>query len=140
MKNRIGTGVGAIILGALVSLGPQFIFPLCEATEDGHFMQCHWTGQAEIGVGILIALLGLVLILCPSAESRLGLSIAVSLASLVVLLYPHVLIGGCAMEMMPCHTLTFPALTVLGILGFVAFALNSVYLYRGQRAKSGAQS
>ncbi|MDR0424990.1 MAG: DUF4418 family protein [Clostridiales Family XIII bacterium] len=139
MKNRVFTGIGAIILGLLVSLGPQYLFRLCAPLADGSFMRCHWTGQAEIGLGALIALLGLGLALSPSAEVRLGLSVAAILACAVVILMPNTLIGGCGMRSMACRAVTFPALTVAGTLGMIGFAVNALYLYRGQRRKAALQ-
>ncbi|MDR1616108.1 MAG: DUF4418 family protein [Syntrophomonadaceae bacterium] len=135
MKNRVFVGTGAIIGGLLVSLGPQFIFKLCPPTADGRFMRCHWTGQAEIGMGLLIVLLGLGLVLFPSYEIRLGLSISVILACIVALLFPSVLIGGCEAETMACRVVTFPALTVICILGIVGFVTNALYLCSGWQRK-----
>lgn len=99
---------------------------------DGRWMKCHWTGQAEIGVGILVILLGGALIFFPDNKVRLGLSIAVLLSGILALLLPHVLIGGCAMETMNCRAVTFPALTVISILTIAGFAANTVYLYRAR--------
>jgi hypothetical protein len=132
VKNRVISGAGAAIAGLLISLGPQYLFKLCSPMADGRWMKCHWTGQAEIGVGILVILLGGALIFFPDNKVRLGLSIAVLLSGILALLLPHVLIGGCAMETMNCRAVTFPALTVISILTIAGFAANTVYLYRAR--------
>ena len=130
MKNRVISGAGAIVAGLLISLGPQFLFKLCPPMEGGRWMKCHWTGQAEIGVGILAAILGCLMIFFPDNKVRLGLSIAVLFSGILALLLPTVLIGGCGMETMPCRSAAFPALTVISVLTVVGFAANTIYLYR----------
>jgi hypothetical protein len=102
--------------------------------EGGRWMKCHWTGQAEIGAGILVALLGGALIFFSDNKVRLGLSISVILSGILTLLLPTALIGGCAMETMSCRSVTFPALTVIAILTIVGFAANTVYLYRDRNS------
>ncbi|MDR1049342.1 MAG: DUF4418 family protein [Synergistaceae bacterium] len=135
MKNRIISGMGAMSAGLLIALGPQFLFKLCEPTAEGRWMKCHWTGQAEIGVGFLIAVLGVGLFLFASRAIRLGLSLSLFFAGILALSIPHALIGGCEMARMPCRVVTFPSLTVLGVLVIVGFALNSLYLYRKRLAE-----
>jgi hypothetical protein len=134
MKNRIISGIGAIIAGLLIALGPQFLFKLCEPMTSGRWMKCHWTGQAEIGVGFLIAALGVLMLLSSSQETRLGLSMPLVLAGCLALSLPHSLIGGCEMASMPCRKVTFPSLTVISVLTIVGFAANTFYLYRERRS------
>jgi hypothetical protein len=131
VKNRVISGAGAIIAGLLISLGPQFLFKLCPPMEGGRWMTCHWTGQGEIGVGGLIAILGCLMVFFSDNKVRFGLSVSVSLSGIPALLLP-VLIGGCAMETMSCRSVTFPALTVISILTVAGFAANAVYLYRAR--------
>jgi hypothetical protein len=97
-------------------------------------MTCHWTAQAEIGVGMFIVLLGLFLICCADKGVRLGISLGIFGGGILVLLFPHVLIGGCLMETMPCRVVAFPALSVLGVLTMAGSAANLYYL-NGQRGK-----
>jgi hypothetical protein len=133
VKNRVISGAGAIAAGLLIALGPQFLFKLCEPTAGGRWMKCHWTGQAEIGVGLFIAVLGAGLLLFASREIRLGLSLSLFFAGILALSLPHALIGGCEMARMPCRVVTFPSLTVIGILTIVGSAVNSFYLYKGRK-------
>ncbi|MDR1247306.1 MAG: DUF4418 family protein, partial [Clostridiales Family XIII bacterium] len=79
MRNRIIGGVTAIVLGLLVSLGPTYIFKVCPHT-GGAFMACHWTARAEIGVGMMISALGLLMIAVKSAGARLGFVAAIFLS------------------------------------------------------------
>ncbi|MDR1536023.1 MAG: DUF4418 family protein [Planctomycetota bacterium] len=130
MKNRIVSGIGAIVAGLLIALGPQFLFKLCGPMADGQWMKCHWTGRAEIGVGFFIVVLGLGLLLFAPEKIRLGLSLPLFFAGFLALSIPHALIGGCEMERMPCRAVAFPSLTVIGVLTIAGFAINSLYLYR----------
>ncbi|MDR2137366.1 MAG: DUF4418 family protein [Synergistaceae bacterium] len=144
MKNRVISGVAAIVLGLAIAWGPQCVFKVCEPTkglvmkgdfikEDSikeGFMTCHWTAQAEIGVGMFIALLGLFLLCCPVKDVRLGVTVGIFGAGVLSLLFPHVLIGGCRMETMACRTVAFPTLSVLGVLTLAGSAANLCYLSR----------
>jgi hypothetical protein len=95
------------------------------------YMRCHWTAQAEIGIGgPLIAALGIALIFSASSKIRLGLTIGIFLSAVLALLIPHVLIGGCSGHLMPCRKITFPAITVISVLLLIAAAFNAWYLAR----------
>ena len=129
MKNRIILGVVVVVFGLLIALGPQFLFKVCPVVGDV-IMKCHWSAQAEIGVGALIAALGIALIVFANPKTRLGLTIGVLLSGILVLLIPHALIGGCPGHLMPCRKITFPALTVISILLLIMAAVNVLYLAR----------
>jgi uncharacterized membrane protein YedE/YeeE len=128
MKNRIISGAAAIAAGLLIALGPQFLFKVCPVEEM--LMKCHWSARAEIGVGALIAALGIALIFFANSKIRLGLTIGIFLAGVLALFIPHALIGGCAMHTMQCRKVAFPAITVIGILLLIGAAANAVYLAR----------
>lgn len=127
-KNRLLTGGAYTILGILTAIGPNTIFAVCEAM-DGKFMKCHWTAQAEIGNGAIIAILGFLLFLS-SHTIRVGLQIALLALSVQTILLPNVLIGVCGGNHMSCHSLTLPALNVIGIVSIVIGAVNLIYLLR----------
>ena len=133
MKKLI-IGIVVIALGLLISLGPQFLFKVCPVMDDMH-MKCYWSAQAEIGIGAVIAALGIGLIIFASAKIRLGLTIGILLSGVLALLIPHVLIGGCTMHTMPCNKITFPALTVIIILLLIGMAFNVVYLAKKKEDK-----
>jgi hypothetical protein len=86
MKNRIISGGAVIIFGMLIALGPQFLFKVCPA-EGGMYMKCHWSAQADLGVGgPLICGLGIALILFANPKIRLGLTIGIFLSGVLALL------------------------------------------------------
>lgn len=127
-KNGSITGGLYTILGILTAVGPHTIFAVCDAM-DGKYMKCHWTAQAEIGTGLIIAILGLLLFLS-SFEIRLGLQIALLALSVQAILLPDVLIGVCGGNHMSCRSLTLPAINVIGAIGIVAGLINLFYLWR----------
>jgi len=111
LKNSLFYGITTIILGLLVALGPEFLFRVCGA-HNGTFTLCYWTARAEIGMGMLIAALGLCFITFTDPKTQLGLLIGIFLTGIIVIGLPYVLIGGCSAKTMPCHAVAFPALTV----------------------------
>jgi hypothetical protein len=132
MIKRIFAGVIFIILGLLAALGPQTLFSVCGAHE-GKFMKCHWTAQAELGIGLVIAILGLLLILFDSRQLRIGISIGILLNGILVLLLPNALIGVCGSQQMKCRSLTQPALNILGVLVALAAVINIWFLWNKDR-------
>lgn len=129
MKSRLVSGIAFFILGILISLGPLLLFPVCGSMGDS-VGKCFWTARAELGLGAVIAIEGLLLLAIASKQVRFGLSVSLVLTSALVFLIPNALIGICDMETMSCHAATLPALNILSILTFAAAILNSVYLYR----------
>jgi hypothetical protein len=105
-----------------IVLVPQFLFKLCGHSESG-YPHCHWTGQAELGIGFLIAALGVCMIVFRDPKTHTGLAIGIFLAGIIALAIPHTLIGGCGMMTMQCRKVAFPALTVEGIVLLVFSAV-----------------
>lgn len=137
MKNRIITAATLIVLGFLIAIGPRTIFEVCESMGGDH-MTCHWTAQAELGVGVVIAVLGLLHLVFKSLEIRAGLSIATLLNGVFALLIPTWLIGVCGMPSMSCHAVTRPALLVISILVIIVSVANAIYLLSKSVRRSNA--
>ena len=123
-------GIVFAALGLLIAIGPQFLFRVC----DSHTMICHWTAQAEIGIGAIIALLGISMFIFSDIKIQLGLSIGILLSGIHALLVPHLLIGGCATPSMPCKTTAFPAITAISILLLAGILF---YIFQISRKVSG---
>jgi len=126
VKKQLIYGITVIILGLLVALGPQFLFKVC-AAHSGAFPLCHWTARAELGMGMLIAALGICLIVFTDSKTRIGLTIGILFASILVIGLPHALIGGCKGDAMACRRVAFPAITVIGIVLLVFSIIIVVY-------------
>ena len=127
MKKSIIFGVVVIVPGLLIALGPQFLFKVCGHGEDG-FPHCHWSAQAEIGMGLLITALGFCFIIFAHPKIQLGLTIGVFLTSIIALSIPHALIGGCGSMAMACRRTAFPAITAECVILLVLSAIMAVYM------------
>jgi len=127
MKNSFVVGTVIIILGLLIAMGPQFLFKVCTA-HNGALPLCHWSAQAELGMGMLVAALGLCFIVFSDPKTQQGLLIGIFLTGIIVLGIPYALIGGCTAKTMACHRVAFPALTVQGIILLAYSAIIVVYL------------
>ena len=128
MKKRI---IGIIIaaLGLLLAIGPRFLFKVCEYRPQ-LTMICHWTAQAEIGIGATIAFLGIALFIFTDLKIQLGLSIGILISGINAILIPNVLVGGCRMDTMPCFTTAYPAITVISILLLVVVLFHILFIFR----------
>ncbi|OXN01699.1 DUF4418 family protein [Bifidobacterium vansinderenii] len=120
MKNKLFASIPSIVFGALIAIAPHTFAYVCKVEKMP--MACHWTAQAEIGVGALIAVLG-VIALFVAPQIRIGLNIAAVLGALLAIAVPTVLIGVCPGAMMHCHMVTRPTLIVLGVLTIVFSAI-----------------
>jgi len=144
MKKSIISGSVVVVLGLLIALGPQFLFRVCSpiispevptadcggcgCIGDGGFAAyyptCHWAAQALLGMGMLIAALGIICLLVQSdPKTRLGLFVGVFLSSIIALGIPNALIGGCGVETMACHRVAFPAVSIISIVLLVYSAI-----------------
>jgi hypothetical protein len=127
LKKVIIFGALIIIFGLLIAMGPQFLFKICKHGEEG-FPHCHWSAQAEIGIGFLIIALGACMIVFTDTKTHLGLAIGTFFASIIALSVPNFLIGGCGMMTMQCRKIAFPALTAESIVLLVFSAVMAVYI------------
>jgi drug/metabolite transporter (DMT)-like permease len=123
-------GIVLLICGLLIAIGPWTIFPVCDYGNST--MKCHYTAEAEIVVGVMIALLGLLLFFAKSVETKIVIGVGeVGLGVFAVLLVTT-LTGMCPATTMECHILAEP---VLKILGAVVAILGVVLIYLGLKKK-----
>ena len=126
-----GLGVAAIVIGFLVAIVPHYVFPVCQysgmlvETSAGKYlpMKCYWTATAEVGLGAMIVLVGVLLVVSKQAETRRALGAILSALGIVVALVPTYLIGVCAMPDHPCRAATQPALILLGVVAIILGAI-----------------
>ncbi len=116
-------GGSGVVLGLLIALTPFQLAPVCQRLLEltsGKMvhMRCHYTGQAEVFIGILIALVSLIYLLNKSLPAQKSLGGVLVFLGLVVIILPTNLGIGVCMNPMECHT-TAKVLYVLGGLSVV---------------------
>lgn len=128
MKKGIITGSIVTVFGLLIALGPQFLFKVCPpATMTNGYPICHWTAQAEIGMGFLIAGLGMCLFVFSDLRAQQSLVIGTFLSSIIALSIPNVLIGGCD-AMMVCRRVAFPILSTVCIVTLIGSVIYFIHV------------
>jgi hypothetical protein len=111
-----------VVLALLIAVVP--IFTDCVSAgrmltlADGREipMKCHWTGRAELGLGIPLLAVGLTMVFSRRKESYRNLGLVGITLGAVTILLPTALIGVCGNPDMPCNSIMKPALTFMGIL------------------------
>jgi hypothetical protein len=111
-----------VILAVLIAVVP--IFTDCVSAgrmltlADGRQipMKCHWTGRAELGLGLPLLAVGLLLGFSKRKESGRNLGLVGITLGVVAILLPTTLIGVCGNPDMPCNSIMKPALILMGIL------------------------
>jgi hypothetical protein len=140
VRRQLTYGLVIIILGLLVILGPQFLFKVCNATEE-NFPRCYWSARAEIGIGIIITALGIcTLLFLDEARIGLGLSIGIFFTGIVALLIPYTLIGGCTMMSMRCQRIAFPFLRIICIVLLLGTIANIICLELKRQKTAGGKN
>jgi len=119
-------GAAAAALGLIIALGPKFIFTACTVggcSCCGEYPQCFWATQAVLGMGFLIAALGLCMIIFNDPKTQLGMLIGIFVTAVIAILIPYVFIGGCPGKTMACYRRAFPGIAVFAsiTLAYSAF-------------------
>ena len=119
--------IAVIALGLALAAGVKTFLAPC-VHEDGSFGACHWAGQMLLGVGALIAALGLLALIHRDQSVRAGLLLAAAAASILGLLTPGTLISLCKMSAMRCRSVMQPAMillcAVIALLALIGYAMN----------------
>jgi hypothetical protein len=80
-----------------------------------------------MGMGMLVAALGLCFIAFSDPKTQIGFAIGIFLTGIIVLGIPRALIGGCTAKTMACRKVAFPALTVEGVILLAYSAVMVAY-------------
>jgi hypothetical protein len=117
-------GLLTALTGLLIIITPNWLLPVCQgllelANGKQVPMRCFWTARAEMVMGGLLLVSGLLLIFVWSAEVRRRLNHLVAVQGLAVILFPLYIIPTCMSPDMACNVGTKPALLILGGLTLV---------------------
>lgn len=119
-----------ILVGVVFALIPFTIAPVCGPMDNGKFMTCHYMGKAELGLGILLAVLALVSLILKD-RAKLGVHLSMVLTAAYALILPKVLVATCMHAEMPCNAHTRPALYVAGAVYLI---LSLVLVFSDKKA------
>jgi hypothetical protein len=108
-----------VVLAGLAIFFMPTLLPVCDGllelvTGKQIPMRCHWTAQAEMMMGGLVVLNGLMLAFAQQAETKRYLFALTVVLGVVVVLMPIYLIPTCDNPDMACNIGTKPAWMILG--------------------------
>lgn len=130
MKNKLINAFFYIIMGILLAVGPYTLFRVCDTSEK--VMKCWWSVRAETAIGGLLVFAGILILLLKSKEIQYAINLNTIATGIVAILIPSKLIGGCAKEMMPCRSLTFPSIYIISVAIIIFSIGNIIYLKKKQ--------
>lgn len=91
-------------------------------------MKCHWSGRAEVAVGIPLLILGIALFTSEKKNLRRLIGILAAAMGILGILLPTSLIGVCRTAEMSCNAVMRPGLIFASIgiilIGAAVFALS----------------
>ncbi len=127
-------GITLIVIAIAIAVVPAFTDcqsqgkALTTASGKEIPMKCHWSGIAEIGVAVPLAMVGVMAVAIRRKQSLMSMGIlGVALGGLAIA-FPAGLIGVCQTPTMICHTVMQPTLVSLGsvaIIGSLGIILAS---------------
>jgi hypothetical protein len=127
-------GVVLIILALALAIVP--FFTDCESQgrlitlDNGKqiSMKCHWTGRAELGIGVPLLVVGVLMLFARRRETATDLGVLSVVLGGMAIAFPAGLIGVCATPTMTCVTAMKPVLisagAVVAALGIAAVVLS----------------
>ena len=137
MKNKTIPAIAFMIYGLLTSVGPQTLFKVCENSTVP--MKCTYAASAEIGIGLVTVLLGVLYLLTRNRHERMLMSAAgIGMAALAAAV-PAFLIGGCKNPTMPCVLLSYPILYILSGVAAAFLLFNIFALNKAERKNQGSR-
>ncbi len=90
-------------------------------------MKCLWTARAEMGAGTMVILVGVLLLISRTLESRKLLSLCAFGLGILIVLFPTTLIGVCPNPEMPCASVMKPILFLTGFISGAAGIIGTLW-------------
>lgn len=126
---KFNIGVSDIVLAAVSVIfiaGFFSFFGACGPKADGSWMMCHWAGQIEKGLSIVLAVISLARLFVKNSKVKLGLSLSIVPVAVFAALVPGHIIHLCMMKTMRCHTIMHPAVVVISGVLIVTAVIDSI--------------
>lgn len=126
---KFNIGVSDIVLAAVSVIfiaGIFSFFGACGPKADGSWMMCHWAGQIEKGLSIVLAVISLARLFVKNSKVKLGLSLSIIPVAVFAALVPAHIIHLCMMKTMRCHTIMHPAVVVISVVLIVTAVIDSI--------------
>jgi hypothetical protein len=119
-----------IVLGVLLAIAPWTFAPVCEvngmyaqlASGKTLPMPCGWTARAEIGLGVLLVVTGILLAIAKSNETKRIIGIFGTVIGVLAILFPTYITKMCGIAEHPCNLVTKPVLILLGLAAIIVSA------------------
>lgn len=113
-----------VLVGLSVALIPKYVFPICESanlwfsSSYQPIMRCFWLGRVELLLGGLVAIVGVILLLRSTRDTRFVLGVVLGGLGLVIILATlNSVIGStCGHANSLCQIGTKPAERIAGAL------------------------
>ena len=132
-KRLVIPDVILFVLCAGYFIGTMTFLKPCAAHDDGSWMNCHWAGQALLGLSCALAVMSALKLAFTDAQVRLGIAIASIPAAILAVFLPGQLIGLCMMNSMRCQSVMRPGATVFGILIAAISLIDALMLARAAK-------
>lgn len=133
----------SLVLGLLIALTPFQLAPVCQrllelTTGRMVHMRCHYTGQAEVVLGLIVMAVSLLFLFNKSISAQKSLGAVLAFLGVAVIVLPTNFGIGVCMNPMECHT-TAKFLYALGSL-LVISGLVGVFQKETGLSKPGGVS
>ena len=110
MKKHTIPAIFLFTLSVIIVAGSQRFLSPC-VHEDGAVGVCHWAGQALMGIGCVLGILGVLSLVCRRAA--FGVLLSALPVCILGILTPGTLIDLCHMSTMRCRMVMQPAMIIL---------------------------
>ncbi len=131
-------GIALVVLAIAIAVVPHYTDCLSQgsvstlANGTTQPMKCHWSAQAEIGVGIPLFAVGILIASSRRKGIIFGASILGVLLGVVAMALPDALIGTCVVPGHICNTAMKPAINGLGALAIAGSLGGLVMSWKGK--------
>lgn len=129
--NRLASGLCTIVTGLLLVFGPWNLFKACGT--DVKVMKCFWSSKAELALGILFVIQGILILTMKDGEDIRRMSAMSVAMSIIAVCIPAFIIGGCMKPDMACRVSTFPSIYAISAINSI---VQAIVIFRASRNKN----